>query len=44
MISVELISKSDGSMISVLEYVGNAYGTNILKVMIDDKNELTKIN
>ena len=31
-------------MITVLEYVGNAYDTQVLKVMIDDKNELHKTN
>lgn len=44
MISVDLVSKSDGSMITVLEYVGNTYDTQVLKVMIDDKNELHKTN
>ena len=40
MISVDLVSKSDGSMITVLEYVGNSYDTHVLDIMIDDKNEI----
>ena len=44
MISVDLVSKSDGSMITVLEYVGDSYDTHVLDIMINDKNEIRSLN
>lgn len=43
MISVDLVSKSDGSMITVFEYIGNAYDSHVLEIRINEKNEISEL-